>query len=909
VLKLQERFREIPHLEPEDFSMREQVKKLFLIDAHSQIYMAYYALPPMTNSRGVPTNAVYGFTSTLLKILRKEKPDYLLAAFDSKGPTFRHKKFEEYKATRKPMPEELEPQIPIILEILDAMKIETFALPGYEADDLIATIARKAEQAGIEAYIVTRDKDADQLLSDHIKVYDSKRETVRTRETLQEEKGIRPEQVPDMMGLAGDTSDNIPGVPGIGPKTALKLILEFGSLENVLANIEKIKGEKLRENLRAYADQARLSRELARLKTDLPVKVDFRKFETKGFDGERLKQLFEELDFKRFSEELLELRTTDKRNYHLVNTEAEFQAFIQALVKQKRFSFDIETTSPFPVEAEPVGFSFSFEEGKAYYIPVAGPPGEKVLSIADVVRALKPILEDPSIEKVGQNLKYDATVLRNLGVRLQGIGFDTMIASYLLDPGKRRHNLSDLSMRYLSIRTTPISDLIGKGKKQRSMKEVPVSIVADYASADADLALRLSNILGPKLVQADLERLFREVELPLILVLSEMEHTGICVQAEVLEELSRELAGRLEELEKKIYEQAGTRFNISSPKQLAEVLFEKLKLPSLKSTKTGFSTDASVLEDLSREHILARLLLEYRQLAKLKSTYADALPRMISKKTGRIHASFNQTVTATGRLSSSDPNLQNIPMRTELGRRIRKAFVASDGESRILSADYSQIELRILAHFSGDPALRKAFAEGRDIHAFVASEIFGKRLDEVTAEMRRKAKAVNFGVIYGLSPYGLAKQVDISVEEAKAFIDEYFARYSTVEKYLSSILKEAKEKGYVSTILNRRRYISGIENTEGRNRNFAERTAINTVIQGSAADMIKVAMNNIYRRIVKEKRPSKLLIQIHDELVFETPARALEGESAMIVQEMANAIPLKVPVKVNAASGVNWMEV
>jgi len=886
------------------------MKKLYIIDAHSQIYMAFYAIPLMSNSRGVPTNAVYGFTAVLLKIIREKRPDCLMVAFDSPAPTFRHKEFEDYKATRPPMPDDLAPQIPYIKKILKALRIPEFSLEGYEADDIIGTIAKKASKEKVSAVIVTRDKDADQLLDENVSIYDSKKESFRTIETLKKEKGISPRQVIDMMALSGDASDNIPGVPGIGPKTSLELIKKFGSLEGLYENLEKIKGKK-RQWLLEHKAEAELSKRLVAIDTSVPVDINFEDLKMENIDRQALQEIFKELGFKKFLLALTDLEGPAETGakYTLINTDEKYKEFLKELDKQKVFALDLETTSTSPTEAEIVGISFSWNEGEGFYLPVTAPDAEKHLPAQAVLSDLKPLLENPLIAKVGQNIKYDAIVLENAGVKLKGKAFDTMIGSYLLDPGRPRHNLGDLAIEFLSYRMTPIEELIGKGRKQISMADVPLEKICRYSAEDADVTWRLYKIMEPRLKEAGLEELFREVEMPLVDVLVEMELNGVKVDTRVLNAFSEGLGRRLRQLKERIYKEAGAELSIDSPKQLSELFYEKLHLPVLKTTKTGFSTDQGTLEELAKIHTLPAKILEYRRLSKLKSTYADALPKMVSEKSGRIHASFNQTGTATGRLSSSDPNLQNIPVRTELGREIRRAFVTSRKENILLSADYSQIELRILAHYSRDKRLIRAFKEDMDIHSFVASQIFGVSQDDVTPQMRRKAKAVNFGVIYGLSPYGLSRQIDIPQREAEKFINDYFDTYRDVEKFIFEVLERARSDGFVRTILGRRRYINGIKNVKGRNRNLAERTAVNTVIQGSAADMIKVAMVKIHRRIAKESRPSTLLIQIHDELLFELPQASLEAEREMITAEMTGAVPLDVPVKVNCATGKNWMEV
>ena len=884
-------------------------KTFFLIDGHSHCYRAYYAIPPLSAPDGTPTNAVLGFTNILFKILREQQPEYVAVAFDSREPSFRHEAYEEYKANRKAMPDDLIPQIEIIKKIVEACNIPMIAKPGYEADDIIGTLARQAAEEGIDVFIATSDKDMLQLLNEHVFRFDASDGAVYSAEDLRSEKGIEPEQMIDVLALAGDSSDNVPGVEGIGEKTALQLVGEWKTVDGVLANIDNISGKKRKERLARDADQARLSRDLVTIDThvDLEIAVDACKREE--YDAPHLLEIFRELNFKKYVAELSKDTTSapEDRDYHLIDTKEKFDEFLAELKKVKEFSFDLETTSTRPMQARIVGFSFSWQDHQAHYLPLLGPMGE-VLPEADVLAALKPILEDESIGKVGQNLKYDSLVLRNVGVRLNGITFDTMLAAYLLDPGRRRNNIVDLAMDHLAETKIPTVELLGKGKKQVTMNMVDLDLVCRYACEDADVAWRLAKVLGPKLVEQGADELLRELEIPLMRVLEEMEWNGVSIDAPFLKEMSADLAGKLADLEGRIQDEAGVQFNVASPKQLSKVLFEKFGLTKSKKTTLGYSTSAGVLEALANEHDLPAMVLEYRQLSKLKSTYIDALPRMINKRTKKIHTSFNQTVTATGRLSSSDPNLQNIPVRTELGRSIRKAFVPSSADWWILSADYSQVELRILAHLSKDPALTAAFHEDKDIHAFVASQVYSVEIDNVTPDMRRKAKAVNFGIVYGLTPYGLSRGIGVSVANAAKFIDSYFERYGRVREYIDTTVEEARERGWVVTMLNRRRNIPTIRSTNDQERRFAERIAVNTVIQGSAADLIKIAMNNIHSELSSSGHSARLLLQIHDELVFEIPQAELLFAREFIEREMTNAIKLEVPVKVNIELGPNWLE-
>ena len=908
-------------------------KTLYLIDGHSHIYSAFYAIRGLTAPDGRPINAVYGFTATLHKILARE-PDSIAVVLDAGAKTFRNDLFDQYKATRKPMPEELVSQLPLIDEMIAAHGIRTVKRAGFEADDLIATLARQAEKQGFDVVILTSDKDAQQLLSDHIHIYDNRKDRTIDASVLKEEKGIIPEQVVDMMALSGDTSDNIPGVPGIGPKTAQELIQQYGTLEGVLSHVDDIRGKRRQENLRKFADQARLSKDLVTLDDDVALDVTVDDLVPVEPDREKLLALFRKWGFKRFLDELIDATPEQDTDYRLINTPETFDEFIKRLREHvarppvgrdddpeeatrgtgprataARFSVDLETTSTFPRDAEIVGIAFSWKPFDGDYLAIRTPDLEPNLDRDVVLAALKPILEDERVPKVGQNLKYDAVVLLNEGIELRGVAFDTMLASYVLNPGKRRHNLDDLSAEVLGHRMIPISDLIGKGKKQILMSAVPSQSVAEYACEDADVAWRIAAVLEPKLAEAQLDTLYRDLELPLIDVLRDMEWAGVRVDVDALATISEAMGARIETLRKEIHATAGEEFNIDSTQQLGVVLFDKLGLPGSKRTKTGFSTDQSVLEGLAPMHKLPKLVLEYRQLTKLKGTYVDALPLLVSPKTGRIHASFNQTVTATGRLSSSDPNLQNIPIRTEEGEKIRAAFITGSDDAVLLSADYSQIELRLLAHFTADEALSEAFKRGDDIHAFVAAQIYDIDQADVTSAQRRQAKAVNFGIMYGQTAYGLAAQLGIPVGEAAKFIDAYYERYASVERFFEQVLIDCREKGYVTTLLGRRRYLQGIKDPSNRrNRNQAERMAVNTVCQGSAADLIKKAMIDIHRQLRDEKLKTRLILQIHDELLFEVPENELEHVQPLVTSLMESAIPLSVPMVVNVAVGKNWRE-
>ncbi|MDD5448968.1 MAG: DNA polymerase I [Candidatus Omnitrophica bacterium] len=879
-------------------------KKLFLIDGNSFCYRAFYAIRNLSNSKGQPTNAVYGFITMLNKLLKAEMPDYLAVAFDMKGPTFRHKKFDEYKITRKPMPDDLVCQLPLIKEVLEAYRIPIYEMQGYEADDILATIARKATAESIDTFIVTGDKDALQLVDDHVKVYNTHKDgLIFDAEKIEQEFKVGPERIIDLIALMGDSSDNIPGVLGIGEKTAVQLISEFGSLEDLFSNLEKIKSQSKRELLKKYRERAEMSKDLARLDYDVPIKVDFETMKVKNADTARLAEMFRELEFKTLLEQVT-VRKELKADYRMIAPQG-LSDFLKRLSAQKIFAFDFETTSASPLQASLVGVSFCWKTGEAEYLDFGGQQG---IDLDSALKDLKPIFEDPSIKKIGQNIKYETMVLTNYGIRLEGIYFDTMIASYLLNPSKTTHNLGAISLEYLNHKMVDISDLIGKGKNQITMDKVEPQRVCRYCCEDSDVTFRLKAILEKELKDKGLFELFSEVEMPLVNCLAGMELAGVSLDTEYLKKMSDSMHKKLDELTAKIYETACCEFNINSPKQLQEILFVKLKLPCVKRTKTGMSTDEEVLCKLAVKHILPRLLLEYRELAKLKSTYIDALPRLIHTSTKRVHTSFNQTVTSTGRLSSSEPNLQNIPIKTEMGREIRKAFIPKDKGSFIVSADYSQIELRILAHLSGDETLIKAFKEGLDVHRHTASLIFDTKEPAITDEQRSQAKTVNFGIIYGMSAYGLSKDLGIEVAKAQAFIDSYFERYPKVKTFINDCIEKARNDGFVTTLLNRRRYIPEINSENMNIRMFAERTAINTPIQGSAADLIKAAMIGICRELAAGRLSSLMVLQVHDELVFEAPKDELKPVMDLVKNRMEGIMKLSVPVRVNISFGKNWLE-
>jgi DNA polymerase-1 len=875
------------------------------------LYASFYALPNLTSPKGEPTGATFGFVGTLLKILRDEKPDYLVACFDLPGPTHRHEAFAAYKAQRPPMPDDLVVQIRRAHEILAAMGIPAVESPGYEADDCIAAMVERGRREGLDVVICSRDKDLEQLVAPGVTMLDTKTFEHLDPEGIREKRGVTPEQTVDVLALMGDAADNIPGVPGIGPKTATKLIAEYGSLDNLLAHADEVKG-KVGENLRAHRDAALQSRQLVRLHADAPIDLDPKSCATpESFDRAAVVALFRDLGFNAFLEDLNlsgeaagpAIRT------RLVDSPEALEKLAKALAREKAFAFDTETTSVSPRRAELAGLSFAWTGNEGYYVPLKGLEADRCLPLKKVMAALRPVLESPKRLLVGQNVKYDLLVCRRAGLDLAEPFFDTMVAAYLVNPGRREYNLDALALDYFGHKKIPLADLLGAKKNERTMAEVPIQQAAEYSVEDAVVTWRLKERLEGELREAGLADLAREVEMPLVPVLAAMEETGVAIDTEVLAEIAKDLERRLARLEKQIHEEAGHEFLINSPQQLGQVLFDELGLKPVKKTakKTRPSTDAAVLEELARRHPLPRLVLEYRSLAKLKGTYVDALPQLVDPESRRIHASFNQTITATGRLSSSEPNLQNIPIRTDEGRQIRRAFVPGEKGWVLLAADYSQIELRMLAHYSGDPALCRAFADDRDIHTFVASEIYGVREADVTPQMRNVAKVVNFSLIYGKTAYGLSRDLSIGVGEAERFIDDYFNRYRGVREFTAEVLERAKCDGYVTTILGRRRYIEGIGEMDPKRLNFPERTAINTVIQGSAADLIKVAMIRIAHGI-RDGHPSRLLIQIHDELLFETPMDDLQAEQKWIETEMTGAMKLQVPLRVYLASGENWME-
>lgn len=919
--------------------------KLFLIDAYALIYRSYYAFikNPRINSKGVNTSAVFGFINTLEDVLKREQPTHIAVAFDPKGPTFRHEAFEQYKAQREETPEVIRQSVPVIKEVIQAYHIPILEVPYYEADDVIGTVAKQAAANGFEVYMMTPDKDYGQLVADHIYMYRPKfggdYEVLGVSEVLEKYQLQSTEQVIDLLGLMGDTADNIPGCPGVGEKTAQKLLAEFGSIENLLANTDKLKGaqkKKVEEN----GEQIRFSKFLATIKTDVPITFDAELCKRVAPDEDRLVELYTELEFKTFinrlkgessvassskepkaavqydlfaTEPVVESEVssladinTMPHSYYLADTAEKQIALCEQLLQEKSFAFDTETEGLDPLTAGLVGMSFAIREQEAWYVPVPANREEAT----DIVLRLAPALQHPEIEKVGQNIKFDILALRKYGVRVKGPLFDTMLAHYLLNP-ELRHGMDYLAETYLKYKTVPIEDLIGpKGKKQASMRTVPIEQIKEYAAEDADVTLRLKHYFAPLLKQEGLESLFFEMEMPLIYVLAEMEATGVKLDTNALKQSSEVLSQQLSTLEESIYDLAGQSFNINSTKQVGEILFEKLKLDEkAKKTKTGgYSTSEEVLEKIRGKHPIVDKLLEYRGIKKLLSTYIDALPALIHPETGKIHTSFNQAVTATGRLSSTNPNLQNIPVRDELGREIRKAFIADDDDCIFFSADYSQIELRLMAHLSNDPHMVEAFCSGADIHAATAAKIYGIPVEEVTSDMRRKAKTANFGIIYGISVFGLAERLSIPRAESKELIDGYFQTYPRIKEYMEESIRVAKEKGYVETLFKRKRFLPDINSHNAIVRGYAERNAINAPIQGSAADIIKLAMIRIHQRFEAEHLKSRMILQVHDELNFNVRKEEFDRVKEIVLDCMEHVLQLRVPLIADCGEGKNWLE-
>jgi len=926
--------------------MAEKEKKLFLLDAFALIFRAYYAFikNPRINSKGLNTSAMFGFTNTLLDVLKNQKPTHIAVVFDFPAITFRELEYPAYKANRDETPEDIKRSVPWIKKIIEAFNIPILEASGYEADDVIGTLAKRAEKEGFKTYMMTPDKDFGQLVSENIFMYKPARmgnsaEVWGVQEVCDRYGLQRPEQVIDILGLMGDAVDNIPGVPGVGEKTAIKFIQNYGSVEGLYENLHELKG-KMKEKVEANHEQALLSKKLATILIDAPVPFDVKSLTLDEPNAEDLKSLFEELEFRRMAERVLGkelpapvLKTetaqmdlfsqpaeiteeksvssfdsieTSTKNYVLLK-EVEYEAFGKKLLESKSFCFDTETTGLNPLTAELVGISFAFKPNEAYYVPI----NEDKIKAMEQLLIFKRALESDNILKIGQNIKYDILMLKQYGVDVKGKIFDTMVANYLIEPDNRKRSMDALSERYLNYKPVSIETLIGKkGKNQKSMRDVPIEEVSDYAAEDADITLKLYEIFNKELDTASARAIFENIETPLISVLAEMETEGIKLNAEALNSLALELIEDLKIIESEIFELAGSDFNIASPKQVGEVLFERLKVVDKpKKTKTGqYATNEDVLSQLTGKHPIIDKILDFRELQKLKNTYVEPLPNLINPKTGHIHTSYNQIMAATGRLSSDNPNLQNIPIRTKRGQEIRKAFVPRNEDFILLASDYSQIELRILAELSKDEGLMSAFKEGLDIHAATAAKVFGVTLQDVNREMRSKAKAVNFGIAYGQGAFGLSQKLNIPRKEAKEIIDSYFTQFHQLKSYQSEVIELARKNGFVETIMGRRRYLRDITSANHMVRSQAERNAINAPIQGSAADMIKIAMINVQREMKKHQFKSQMILQVHDELVFDVFKPELEEVKRVVEHEMKNAIKMQVPIEVESGIGTNWLQ-
>ncbi len=923
--------------------------KLFLLDAYALIYRAYYALikSPRINSKGFNTSAILGFVNTLEDVLKKESPTHIGVAFDPSGPTFRHEAYKEYKAQREETPEAIRLSVPIIKDIIRAYRIPILEVPGYEADDVIGTLATEAGKRGITTYMMTPDKDYGQLVSENVFMYrpkygDKEFDIMGIEEVKAKFNIESTSQVIDMLGLMGDSSDNIPGCPGVGEKTAQKLISEFGSIENLIEHTDQLKGA-IKTKVESNIEKIKFSKFLATIKTDVPIELDMDSLKREAPDEEKLRSIFEELEFRSLLERVFKSdkkpsvkQTSEKQaiqgdlfgffaddnmeeqknsslnrlentdyDYQLIDTESKINDFLRIILTKEIISLDTETTNTDAMSAELVGMSFSYKENQAFYIPV--PPNRE--EAQKIVDKFKPVFENEKSIKVGQNIKYDMIVLANYGINIKGKMFDTMIAHYVLQP-ELHHGMDYLAEVYLKYDTIKIEELIGaKGKNQRNMRDLSPTDIYKYACEDADVTLKLKNILEKELETNGVKELFEEIEMPLVPVLAYMERNGVRIDTETLKETSKHFTIRMREIEEEIYKLAGMEFNVSSPKQVGEVLFDRLKIvEKAKKTKTGqYVTSEDILEGLRNKHEIVGKILEHRGLKKLLGTYIDTLPELINPKTGRIHTSFNQTVTATGRLSSSNPNLQNIPIRNEDGKEIRKAFIPDDG-CEFFSADYSQIELRIMAHLSEDENMIEAFREEQDIHAATAAKIYKINIDDVTREQRSKAKTANFGIIYGISVFGLAERLNVERKEAKELIDGYFENYPKVKAYMDESIRSARDKGYIETIFKRKRYLPDINSRNAIVRGYAERNAINAPIQGSAADIIKVAMIKIYKRFIDEGIKSKMILQVHDELNFSVLREEKEKVQQIVISEMEAAYKMKVPLLADCGWGQNWLE-
>ncbi len=908
-------------------------KKLFLLDGSAIFYRSYFAFirNPLITSKGENTSATFGFLNTVFKLIGDERPDYLAVVFDTKEPTFRHKIYDDYKATREKMPDEMADTYPRLIQVLNALNLCLLEKPGYEADDIIATIVRNYASDNLNVFIISGDKDLAQLVSDNVFIYSmgkgaNQQAEIFNRQKVKNKYGVFPEQIADWLAMMGDSSDNIPGIPSVGEKTARALIEQFNTMENLYDNIENVERERLRDKIRENHDLAKLSKILVTLEDKVPLENTLPDFELKSWDQGAVGAILKDMEFNRLVTHAESIHglisgTTDtdkegfaaaKINYDLVNDQNSFKKLMDILQKQESFVFDLETDSLDTLTARIAGVAISFKPQNAYYIAINHPDSK--LSEKEVLAGLKPIFENPGIRKIAQNIKFDAMIMRQHGVMVKNLYFDTMIASYLINSSSGQHKLDNLAVEYLDYHMISIEEIIGSGKNQKKMTDLPVSDVYTYACEDADITWRLMEVFLPKLKDLELESLFYNIEMPLVEVLMEMEEQGVTLDVDLLSSLSTELEYNIDKLEKSILEQVGEEFNINSPQQLGQILFDKLEIHKdinmrkPKRTKTGqYSTAEQVLERY-HAHPLPKTILEYRKLMKLKNTYVDALPGLIHTKTGRVHTSFNQTIAATGRLSSVHPNLQNIPIRTEIGRQMRKAFKPAKANTLIMSADYSQIELRIMAHLSDDENMCESFEQDQDIHLATAARIFDVPIAEVTDDQRRKAKEINFGIIFGMSKYGLSNRLEISVPEAEEFIYNYFATYPKIQDFMRKTISDADKLGYVKTMEGRRRFVPQIHSTNRQLREFAERTSINTPIQGSAADMIKMAMIDIYNAMHKADLKSKMILQVHDELVFEVPHAEVDQMYTLVKNKMEQALKLKIPVKVEIGTGKNWLE-
>jgi len=899
-------------------------KTLYLIDGFAEVYRFYFAMfrNPLTNSKGENVSAIYGFARALYSILKNKNPDYLAVAFDPKGKTFRHKQYKEYKATREKMPDDLRSQLPMIDRVLKAFNVTRLDLPEYEADDIIGTLASQGDAKGCDVLMVTADKDFAQLVTKNVNMYNTRAKPDESNiidiEGVVKKWGVSPDQIRDYLALVGDTSDNIPGVTGVGPKGAVKLLSEYKTLEGIYDHLEEISGKKLKENLENDKEKALLSLDLVTIRTEAPVKEKISDLSRKEFDMEEVRDVLKELEFWNLLEEIesdsgVVTEQVDK-NYKAINDAKSLDKMIKEISKADLISVDLETTEINPMSADIVGLSFSVKDDEGWYIPVNYKNKEgnlfdnKEEDLDLILDKLKPILEDAKIPKCGQNIKYDMLILSRHGVELAGVVSDSIIAAFLLKPDARSYKIDYLSIEQLNYKMQPITDLIGSGKEQISMSEVSVEDVTFYAVEDADIALQLVNLYQPMIEEEDMQNIYREIEIPLISVLMEMEKTGVYLDVKHLKKMSDDVLVEIERIQAEVFDLAGEEFSINSPKQLGKILFDKLLLPPTRKTKTGFSTDQRAMDSLKNDHEIVAKVLEYRMYTKLKSTYLEALPKLVNPNTGRVHSTFSQTVAATGRLSSKDPNFQNIPIKTEVGRNIRHAFIPQEKGWKIMSADYSQIELRIMAHLSEDPTLIQAFKDGEDIHSRTAAGLYGVDLDGVTPEMRNMAKTVNFAIMYGARAFRISGELGISMEDATTTIDEYFNRFPGINDFIANSIAKAREHKFVTTILGRKRYLMEIDSSNFNLRQAAERIAVNTQLQGSAADMIKIAMLNVSQRIKEEDLKSKMILQVHDELVFELPDEEIELMKEILDVEMCGAMELKVPVKIDIGVGDDWYE-